>query len=144
MCKQLLCRELFISKWFSSLRLSSSQSAMSLTDSGHLRFSIKSWLKNNFNVQTTTTRKTVNISLTEFPLYFSLLSEPGYDLRKLKSFGFPSEAEFFIGRTDNENYTKALSWSNSNASIQSTIFNLQINIRSKTNLCRDLWWKQGK
>ena len=93
---------------------------------------------NHFNVQTTTTRKTVNISLTEFPLYFSLLSEPGYDLRKLKSFGFPSEAEFFIGRTDNENYTKALSWSNSNASIQSTIFNLQINIRSKTNLCRDL------
>ena len=63
--------------------------------------------------------KTVNTSLTEFPLYFSLLSHPGYDPRKLKSYGFGSEGEFFIGRTDDENYTKALNWSYSNTSIQS-------------------------
>ena len=55
-------------------------------------------------------------------MYFSLLSNPGYDLRKLKSFGFDSEADFFMGRADNLNYTKALNWSYSNASIQSKYY----------------------
>ena len=73
--------------------------------------------------------RTVNTSLTEFPLYFSLLSDPGYDHRKLKSFGFRSEGDFFIGRTDtDENYTKALTWSYRNTSIQSIFFNYTIYI----------------
>ena len=70
--------------------------------------------------------KTVNTSLNDFPLYFSLLSHPGYDLRKLKSYGFDSEAGFFLGRIDNENYTKTLNWGYRNTSIQSII---DINIR---------------
>ena len=68
--------------------------------------------------QTTTTERTVNISLTEFPFYFSLVSDPGYDLNKLESFGFKSELDFFMGCSENNDSVKTLSWTFKNISVE--------------------------
>ena len=57
--------------------------------------------------------------MAEFPLYFSLVSDPGYDLTKLESFGFNSELDFFLGCSETNQSINTLSWTYKNMSIES-------------------------
>ena len=46
----------------------------------------------------------------EFPVYFSLYSTPGFDVHKLKSFGFEGDYELFRGRNQERNNLMNIKW----------------------------------
>lgn len=65
--------------------------------------------------------------MAEFPLYFSLVSDPGYDLRKLESFGFNSEIDFFLGCPETNHSINTFSWTYKNMSVESE-YSLKISL----------------
>ena len=53
----------------------------------------------------------------EFPMYFSIYSQPGYDSLMLGQFGFHGETQLFSGRISQEEDQTVVSWGNGTVSI---------------------------
>ena len=54
----------------------------------------------------------------EFPVYFSLIPDPGYDMAHLASFGIDGEFELFSGHIDNRTGHLGITWGGLNHSIK--------------------------
>ena len=72
-------------------------------------------------MQTMVTYETRKLTDIKFPMYFSLYLTPGFNMTLLKSFGFESQYEFFMGNTSRENNITNLNWGNKTFSFQGKI-----------------------
>ena len=70
----------------------------------------------------------------EFPMYFSLFAEPGYNSDRLRKYGFYGSDWFlFSGNPMNDNNTTHMTWSHGNVSIKGfyEILNKGVKIQNK-------------
>ena len=70
-------------------------------------------------MKTSVTYETRNLSDIDFPVYFSLSPEPGYDSEKLREYGFHGyDVWLFNGNRKTIDNKTLMKWSHGNTSIE--------------------------
>ena len=73
------------------------------------------------DIQTTVSYLTRSLADLEFPVYFSLTAQPGYNSSLLASYGFTGEWGLFKGKHRQQSQWIKLDWKHNNLSIKGSV-----------------------
>ena len=73
------------------------------------------------DIQTTVSYLTRSLADLEFPVYFSLTAQPGYNSSLLASYGFTGEWGLFKGKHRQQSQWIKLDWEHNNLSIKGSV-----------------------